>query len=223
MTPFKTSLRIALLVAWASLLARDPRLWAAEPTTSRPSTRITFVVVDADDREVETITVGERFYDPLDSDFDGLSDQYELLFFHSLSESGDLDGDGLPDKLEGNDLSESADVDEDGLPDAWERKFFDSLKFGPHDNPDRDDFTNVEELVRGSSFLPDRQTTIEYSDQPAGSYRRGPDGKRYNEYFYKQKHEAGIFTIPWDKLKAERVRNSLHRFDSEVDPQRTLD
>ncbi len=45
----------------------------------------------------------------------------------------------------------SGDTDQDGLPDAWEILYFNTLAYGPADDPDHDGFTNVVELAAGSN------------------------------------------------------------------------
>jgi hypothetical protein len=42
------------------------------------------------------------------------------------------------------------DSDNDGLPDVWELHFFGNLDQGPGDDPDGDDWTNLEELYLGT-------------------------------------------------------------------------
>ncbi len=37
------------------------------------------------------------------------------------------------------------DSDGDGLPDLWELEYFGDLRYGADDDPDIDDFTNLEE------------------------------------------------------------------------------
>ena len=37
------------------------------------------------------------------------------------------------------------DFDGDGLPDPWELEYFGDLSYGADDDPDLDDFTNLEE------------------------------------------------------------------------------
>lgn len=151
----------------------------------------------------------------IDTDGDGLDDAYELVFFHSLDESGDEDKDGLPDKLElryFDSLEVSADIDQDGLPDAWEMQHFKTLDWGPDDNPDQDDFSNIQELQRGRAFRPDRKTTVKKWDDTkatvtvsgassiAGEGKRGPDGKIYFRKTYQRLYKEGKFDVPWEDL-----------------------
>ena len=42
------------------------------------------------------------------------------------------------------------DTDQDGLPDSWEIHYFGDLSFDADDDPDLDDFTNLEEYAGGS-------------------------------------------------------------------------
>jgi hypothetical protein len=42
------------------------------------------------------------------------------------------------------------DMDQDGLPDSWEIYYFGDLSFDADDDPDLDDFTNLEEYAGGS-------------------------------------------------------------------------
>lgn len=42
------------------------------------------------------------------------------------------------------------DTDQDGLPDSWEIHNFGDLSFDADDDPDLDDFTNLEEYSGGS-------------------------------------------------------------------------
>jgi len=42
------------------------------------------------------------------------------------------------------------DTDQDGLPDSWEIHNFGDLSFDADDDPDLDDFTNLEEYASGS-------------------------------------------------------------------------
>lgn len=43
------------------------------------------------------------------------------------------------------------DTDQDGLPDSWEIQYFGDLSFDADDDPDLDNFTNLEEYVGGSN------------------------------------------------------------------------
>ncbi len=42
------------------------------------------------------------------------------------------------------------DSDGDGLPDLWELEYFGDLSYGADDDPDLDDFTNLEEYEAGT-------------------------------------------------------------------------
>jgi hypothetical protein len=43
-----------------------------------------------------------------------------------------------------------SDTDGDGLPDVWEQKYFGNLTYGPNDDPDRDNLTNLQEYLKGT-------------------------------------------------------------------------
>ena len=43
------------------------------------------------------------------------------------------------------------DFDQDGLPDWWELEYFGDFSCGADDDPDNDDFTNLEEYEAGTS------------------------------------------------------------------------
>lgn len=43
------------------------------------------------------------------------------------------------------------DSDQDGLPDWWELEYFGALSYGADDDPDLDDFTNLEEYEAGTN------------------------------------------------------------------------
>ena len=43
------------------------------------------------------------------------------------------------------------DKDGDGLDDAWEKKYFNTLAFGPQDDPDQDGYTNSREQIIGTN------------------------------------------------------------------------
>lgn len=45
----------------------------------------------------------------------------------------------------------SSDMDGDGLPDAWENLYFNTLAYGPADDPDQDSFSNLAEKAGGSN------------------------------------------------------------------------
>jgi hypothetical protein len=42
------------------------------------------------------------------------------------------------------------DIDQDGLPDVWELEYFGDLSFGAGDDPDLDEFSNLEEYQAGT-------------------------------------------------------------------------
>ena len=96
-----------------------------------------------------------------DVDGDGLPDNWEDYYFtNSTAYSGADDPDSdtfnnLSEYVSGsnptNALSTPSDTDADGLPDAWERAYFNSLAYGPGDDPDGDQFTNLQEYQGGSA------------------------------------------------------------------------
>lgn len=95
----------------------------------------------------------------IDSDFDGLSDYWENLYFGTLDRdgSGDFDMDGLLDRDElrfgYNPISNDSDTDYDGdlLPDLWEITHFDSLDQDGNGDFDKDGISNYKEWLKGSS------------------------------------------------------------------------
>src|SRR5207245_1216251 len=42
------------------------------------------------------------------------------------------------------------DADHDGLDDRWEQHYFQTLAFGPRDDPDQDGFNNAREQIMGT-------------------------------------------------------------------------
>ncbi|HZR17182.1 MAG TPA: immunoglobulin domain-containing protein, partial [Verrucomicrobiae bacterium] len=72
------------------------------------------------------------------------------------------------------------DSDGDGLPDIWEYKYFDTLAYGPHDDPDGDGTDNLTEYLDGTdptsnaSLLP-RLTVL----GTGGTVTRNPDLPKY--------------------------------------------
>jgi hypothetical protein len=92
----------------------------------------------------------------LDSDEDGMADEWEEFFFGSLSpEPGDdFEPDGISNLAEydlGTD-PRSLDTDADGLPDGWELSYglnplFSTGDDGAQGDPDRDGFTNLQEAT----------------------------------------------------------------------------
>jgi hypothetical protein len=97
---------------------------------------------------------------PLDTDADGLPNEWEQLYFGSLAQTGaaDPDGDGYSNLAEFqagtsplNVVSTPLDTDADGLPDAWERHHFDgSLTQTPTADLDGDGFDNLDEYLAAS-------------------------------------------------------------------------
>ncbi|UCH89353.1 MAG: PKD domain-containing protein [Thermoplasmata archaeon] len=90
-----------------------------------------------------------------DFDNDTLRDLWEWNNFGNLDQDvdDDPDSDGYPNLLEqyaGTDPSDESsyeeDFDGDTLPDLWEWEYFDSLKYGPEDDPDSDEFTLKQEF-----------------------------------------------------------------------------
>lgn len=93
---------------------------------------------------------------PQDTDADGLIDEWELLYFGNLTQtgSGDFDGDlvtNLQEKTANTNPANAAswpDTDSDGLNDAWEILYFGAVNHAsalPGLNPDGDAFTNLQE------------------------------------------------------------------------------
>lgn len=167
------------------------------------------------DSSLESLSTSRTHTDPSDKDSDGLKDDYELVFYHSLDESTDTDKDGLPDKLEirlYDDLARSDDKDRDGLPDAWEMIYFKNLDQGPTDDPDKDGMSNLQELARGRGYNPSHPTrvvskkhkrvSVSVSGQQsvAGQGKRASDGKIYYRKTYDRLVKQGKFDVPWEKL-----------------------
>ena len=97
---------------------------------------------------------------PLDTDADGLLDNWEINYFGNISASptADPDGDGennLTEQTNGsapnNRASNSTDTDDDGLPDAWELSYFGDLSTNGGSDPDGDDFGNLQEYQSGTN------------------------------------------------------------------------
>ena len=94
-----------------------------------------------------------------DTDGDGLPDAWELKYFGSLALGPDDDPDhdnytNLQEYLGGSNPAHPAsiptDKDADGLPDVWETVHFGSLTAGPDEDPDHDDYTNLQEYLAGT-------------------------------------------------------------------------
>ena len=96
-----------------------------------------------------------------DSDSDGLPDSWENSNFGDLNQgpTDDSDGDGHDnldeynagtDPMDSSDPGTGADTDGDGLPDSWEYSNFGNLAQGAADDPDGDDFDNMEEYKAGT-------------------------------------------------------------------------
>ncbi|HUT10528.1 MAG TPA: RHS repeat-associated core domain-containing protein [Thermoguttaceae bacterium] len=93
-----------------------------------------------------------------DSDADTLPDNWERLYFGTLSfgapglpdnhEFNDPDGDGLANATElelgTHPGRTSPDQDRDSLPDVWELRYFGNLAAGPHEDPNGDGLTNLD-------------------------------------------------------------------------------
>lgn len=107
----------------------------------------------------------DNFTDPTDPnsspdlDDDDLPDGWEFLNFGDFEETGATNPDGdFDDNLteftnmtDPNDPFSGSDAEPDGLPDYWEFTFFgDAALWGGDDDPDLDDFTNLEEFEAGS-------------------------------------------------------------------------
>jgi len=98
--------------------------------------------------------------DPLsavDSDSDGLPDDWELFWFENLTSqnaSGDPDGDQLSNAQEwqaGSNPLIAGDDDGDGLLDSWEQQYFGNTSQGANGDPDGDGVTNALEYALGTN------------------------------------------------------------------------
>jgi hypothetical protein len=150
-----------------------------------------------------------------DADYDGLPDTWEMTHFLSLAlgPNDNPDGDGytnLEEYLGGSNpaliTSTPLDTDADGLPDAWEITNFISLTQGPADDPDRDGYTNLEELLADThpnsaasnpgdpdgDGLPDAWEQAYFGSLAPGLYD-DPDGDGFSNF---QEYRAG--TNPTD-------------------------
>lgn len=98
----------------------------------------------------------------LDSDKDGLHDDWEMQWFGNLSQngSGDPDADlydNLAEFIAGTQPTSAAstpsDSDQDGLPDTWEMLYFTNLTATAAQDPDNDGFTNAIEAAAAANPL----------------------------------------------------------------------
>lgn len=129
-----------------------------------------------DERQaVETYLKSKYFFDPDDTDADGLLDSWEMEHFGSLGQgpeddpdgdgltnleefnagtnpnNADSDGDGISDKDElamGLDPN-NPDQDNDQLSDGWEIKYFGNLNQTAEGDPDSDGVNNIMEFKQG--------------------------------------------------------------------------
>ena len=97
---------------------------------------------------------------PLDTDADGLPDEWEQTYLSSLNFGPDDDPDvdsftNAQELAAGTHPNHAAsnpnDTDADGLPDAWETTHFGSLAQTPGNDPDGDFFTNLQEYQAGTN------------------------------------------------------------------------
>lgn len=112
-----------------------------------------------------------------DSDGDGLPDSWEQAHFGGLDYAGkdDPDGDYCSNLLEyqsGTDPLDGKsfpDTDADGLNDGWELNFFKTLAYGPGEDFDNDDATNLMEYLADS----DPTSAFSYPDKDADGINDG--------------------------------------------------
>jgi hypothetical protein len=105
---------------------------------------------------IEIQTIPEP--DELDSDNDGLPDEWEMKWWNNLNQKGtdDPDSDGktnLEEYLAGTDPTKAPtteDTDNDGLLDSWEMKWWNNLDQRADDDPDGDGKTNIQEYNEGT-------------------------------------------------------------------------
>jgi hypothetical protein len=100
-----------------------------------------------------------------DTDHDGMTDNWEMTFFDTLSRNGtaDTDGDGLSDLQEHQNQTNPKvkDTDGDGMPDGWEVHYNLQPRIDDaHDDGDFDGFTNLREYRGGSE--PDNPESLPF-------------------------------------------------------------
>jgi len=118
-----------------------------------------------------------------DTDDDHMPDGWEVQFkldpVDPNDGSGDIDMDGFTNYEEygnGTDPTDSSsfpivdveDSDQDELLDSWELYYFGTLKFEPHEDPDKDGYTNLDEYIHGTDPMDARNhpaTTDKTKDQ----------------------------------------------------------
>ncbi|MBN1670083.1 MAG: hypothetical protein JXR37_03575, partial [Kiritimatiellae bacterium] len=96
-----------------------------------------------------------RALDNVDTDADGLPDDWERAVFGHLGHGAcdDVDGDGLTNAQEfeaGLDAARNVDTDSDGMPDDWERYYLGGTAAAPQADSDGDAVTNAEEFMAGT-------------------------------------------------------------------------
>ena len=92
----------------------------------------------------------------VDSDMDGIPDDWEIFYFGNLNRdgSGDFDADGVSDLnefLQGTSPLVSGDVDVDGMPDAWEIQYFGDISQPATGDYDSDGVSNLQEYLDGTN------------------------------------------------------------------------
>ena len=110
-------------------------------------------IQDGNDDGVSIVDMGA--YEAGDSDGDGISDSWEMLYFGNLSKdgSGDSDADGLTDYGEFIQKTNPTlkDTDGDGMPDGWEiQHSLDPLVDDASGDLDGDGETNLTEYNNGT-------------------------------------------------------------------------